>query len=184
MPRQHFFSFLFFRGRGEGEVDFLLFLFWSFLRVRGDSPKSYIYVCSFCSATANANANTNETGIEETRGSREHVRPGDHHGLDGIWFVPDHGRLHGRGVRSAPGGRWRVWLDRCCFNGRSSRERLRRCRRDARDCRGYSGVFALVDLSRRRGVVVAIHHTPEAASVLAIRLAYSVYCCQHVWRLC
>ena len=51
MPRQHFFSFLFFRGRG-GEVDFLLFLFWSFLRVRGDSPKSYICVFFlFCAQT-------------------------------------------------------------------------------------------------------------------------------------
>ena len=107
-------------------------------------------------------ANANETGIEETRGSREHVRPGDHHGLDGIWFVPDHGRLHG-GVRVRRAG-WAVgefgWTV-VVFNGRSSRERLRRCRRDARDWRGYSGVFALVDLSRRRGVPGAFQGLPR-----------------------
>ena len=107
-----------------------------------------------------------DRGIEETRGSREHVRPGDHHGLDGIWFVPDHGRLHG-GVRVRRAG-WAVgefgWTV-VVFNGRSSRERLRRCRRDARDWRGYSGVFALVDLSRRRGVVVAIHHRRSGIGV-------------------
>ena len=123
-------------------------------------------MCVLFVLRANANANANETGIEETRGSREHVRPGDHHGLDGIWFVPDHGRLHG-GVRVRRAG-WAVGefgRTVVVFNGRSSRERLRRCRRDARDWRGYSGVFALVDLSRRRGVVVAIHHRRSGIGV-------------------
>ena len=107
-----------------------------------------------------------DRGIEETRGSREHVRPGDHHGLDGIWFVPDHGRLHG-GVRVRRAG-WAVGefgRTVVVFNGRSSRERLRRCRRNARDWRGYSGVFALVNLSRRRGIDVAIHHRRSGIGV-------------------
>ena len=101
MPRQHFFSFLSFlsrKGGGGRSIFYFIFILVFFYNVFAVTHQSRIYVCSFCSATANANANANETGIEETRGSREHVRPGDHHGLDGIWFVPDHGRLHG-GVR-------------------------------------------------------------------------------------
>ena len=109
------------------------------------------------------------TGIEETLDSGVEICAGDDHERGFIWRVPDDGRVHG-GVRVRRG--WRpvgaVSRTSFVFPGWCSGERCRRGRRDFRDWRGRSRVFALVDLSRRRRAAVWQYSAVGAASTLAV----------------
>lgn len=115
------------------------------------------------------------TGIEETLDSGVEICAGDDHELGGVWRVPDDGRVHG-GVRVRRG--WRavgaVSRTSFVFPGWCSGERCRRGRWDFRDWRGRSRVFALVDLSRRRGGVVAIQRRRRGVDVGGQRVRVSL----------
>ena len=115
------------------------------------------------------------TGIEETLDSGVEICAGDDHELGFIWRIPDDGCVHGS-LRFRRG--WRavgaVSRTSFVFPGWFSGERCRRGRRDFWDWRGRSRVFALVDLSRRRGGSVAIQRRRRGVDVGGQRVRVSL----------